>query len=894
MFWKNFLATARKPLALCAAALALILGACQGDTIILQNLAPSNFPGSSVLDTSVADDGLAFSNNGQVSSVNDFGVYWNVNGTAILLFQAQSVNTGNWIFYASFFDGAKLTPPAQIRGENEDPAASVQDAQVLFLNTAAYERSGASTDERAAARARNGDAIVLFTRDDLDPPATADEDSNRRLFASYFDKSEAAKAASGTLIHGFETAATAVDFDHVRTGAGNDEDVSTIGFASDSLHGTHDFANGNPSDSGDATSFAYILFRKRQSTGGSTVDQRFQFVRFDLEQDGNAIDQQASASADTLNPPAAAGAFATADVVDSGLVVHNGHAIWRVQNLGAVSDDVVTDSLFTGTGETDILLGSDVTGNTDTVDLPKAADVYGADHGLTSLYAFFTERDFSNNSNGSRASDRDVMLAKIDDGGTTREIREIDAFTGLVDTTDGDSDGADLRPGDEGAVASNSVLTRINRTGEFITVLWRQVTSDQGDLTDNNATTDYPAKNDAVWAQAVQTRRTSTARAIANSVLAAAIKSPSLDSTGDEGTGDDLYQDDVESLAFQAELPWGQGFSNSGGAGRPDLGSAIQSDHLRMNWTSQQRADQAGAGNTDEQERLLLSGIVVTLDATGSAAPTAVLASEHDTLAEALVPLPGVAAGVGYDVDWNCGEGCNFGPLAVDRGDDAGNVNVYFFANGNNLSDDGAAGAFTEERLYAFTGGASSALVSSDGGADLAQAQTGSLQAVTVPASGNITGTNADWGGTRTHVYWTEYASVSGSAVVLAARSFEKAATAPDHVPALADVPAFLDNPSDGDLNQFLVVPAASGLTAGVYFDENGHLYYNETRTDASAYKKDAGLSAPDLVDNESDLDLSSAGVFLPPVLGGLSDSLAVWSKVDPAGDERILIRIHD
>lgn len=858
----------------------LIASCSDTNKTIIGFLRPDRFPGSSVDSNNLADDRRAFTNNDQ--SITDGAICWDVdNNHAIVLLTTDDNSSGSTHLYATYFDGSRFTPPVEIHGENEDLFVGVTGFKAMFLDTAGLSN--------ANARARNGDAIILFTRQDTDNPTITDDDANRRLYGTYFDVSVSSQAGIGTLQHGFDTLATEIDFDGVVTGAGNDEDVDTFGFVSDSLHGTHVFSSGNEDvDSGDPTTVVQIAWEKGESTGGTGVGTRYHFATFDMTQVGNGMPAQGSVSTNQLTP--GAGSFDNGDNVDSGFIVHNQHMLWRVQNLGTTTTpDVVTDSIFSATTATQVLLGSTNTAfGGDSTDMPAARDVYGSDHGLTALYAFFTESGFTNDANGARDSDTDLMLAKIDASGTSRELQEIDAFTGTVNTTDSDADGfgvQDPADGADGSVSGN-IDTRINRTGQYITVLWLQPNTNVSDFNDgtNLAGSDFPRMNDLLYGRVVQTMRDSTARSIANSA-SALLTCPSLVATGNIGVAGGA-QADVNNNEFQTELVGGQSRSNGGSF--VDLGCAFQSNRTRMNWTYQQLVDQAGADTDDT--RLLVNGVDVTLDTTGTAAPTVALADSAVTTA----PMPSGAQGL--DTGWGFG----LNPVAVDAGDANGDVLVFFFANDNNCSNNGAAGAFSEMRLYV-ADGTTLDTVSTDGTTNLNLA-TGTLRTITVPVNENI-GSSPDWAGATVHVVWTELADTVSSEEQLAARSYNKNSTAAlladEFTTSLAVGPTFIDNPTMGDILSLMGPELLrNASTVGVYFDEDAHFYYNETSTDGDGYIVEGLISAPQLIDNDSVQNLNSTNVIIPPQCNDLVDSMALWQRFDGLDnfvfDLRMFIRVHN
>lgn len=855
----------------CLAGLAACSSSASGPS-----LAPSDFPGSSVADAYLADDGLAFSDSGTVTGLGDVKVFRNVaNGDAIVTFQSDNNNgSGATRLLASHFDGRRFTPPVEILGADEQPQGNRTNVKVLFLNTAKFQ--GADGTATSNGRGRNGDALIVYVgtdADDVSSPQADDRDANRRVYATYFDRSAVNSAAAGGVVHGFQRVATAIDFDHVFNGGGNDEDAVSAGFASDSLHGTHGFGGtGAPATlSGDATSFVQILFRKAPSVGNTAVENRWFAVPFDLGQTGNAFVAQGGATAGLLTP--AVGILEDGDPTGGNVVVADGMVFSQASDVDPNDEDgLVTATSFGAAGASaSIVVGSDPTADRDITDLPRPGDVYGPDHGVGGYYAVFTESGFTDFNTGSRAGDRDLMVAQIDVGGSSRVVREIDAHTAGIDVQDVDQDGSDLRSGDAGGISNFAFnapyyQTRLHLDGSLISVFMMQPNTDLTDLDDNNLNVDTPERNSVPYLQVIQTGR--PAANLGTSVLAAPIQAPALLSTGDVNNGVD--QENVTNFAFQVGVP---DASAAVDGGPNDAADIWQSDANRVFFTYTQYNDQNANGNVPNEIRLFTTGLSITRGVDVATAPTAQLV--RGSVAEALVQFPGTAAGSGSDDNWPN----NFAAQVVDLGDEAGNFYTFFLSNDNNVPDAGQNAAYASRRLYLWDGWTTQ-LVSSAGAGNL-------QQAVGVPL--------IRLAGNTIHLVWTERLGATNSELGVVARSFLSGATTITATPALGTAPTSIDLPSGGAIGT--IQAAVSGTTLGVFIEENGHVYYNETRRDASRYLVAGGLAAPTLVDHDSLIDLEGWSLHLGDGSSPLAASFFVYTKATynlNADDERVFIRVHD
>lgn len=902
----------------------------------------AGFPGGTVEANNLADDGKAFSNSAQQVLLS-LRVSWNrSNGQAIGVFGTSSYATGQnpLILYYAWFDGSVWHKPVEIHGQNEDPDGplGITNLQVLWLNTTG------STDTNTLAR--NGDAIILFSREDVTPVGAAtDVDGNVRLYGSYFDVSAANSTASGTVVGGFDTLAKVLDHDNVVVSTnlallGEDPDVSAAAFASDSLFGTHALGAGTVIDSGDPTTFVHILYRKDASSGDPTASQiegeRWWSIPFNLAQVGNALPTATGTSV----LPLATGldAASTTENVSAAVTVHNGHVFTTVNvvQAGGSNDTALMAYAFNTAATPTVFEVNSTRGaaSNDEASLPAAANVYGADHGLASTMFFFEETGFHDTGvNGNRHPNRDHMLGelRVAAGASTLSAPiDIDGWQGLIDTTNVDADTALIRTGTTtGSVDAGGMQTRINRSGTAIVALWLQQNSDVTDLDDSTNTVGTHTTNRVAFVTAVQTRLDSAdARALTASVAAVgtaqALKLPAHFSTLTSGPVTGANQDPVANLKFQEGLAGGQAASqaNATGAlnGLPcDRGATFQGDHLRVNFIYTQGQDTTA---TDADNTVLyVNGVTITLGTAPTVPPT--MALTNSTL---------VASQVEELDDLYFADLGN--AVAVDAGDDSGNTGagrvLVFFPSNENDPLEPVAASFDEARLFVreqTTGGTMGprTLVSSDPASTyLPEAQQLiSMQGLmVVPVNAN-TVTSPNHVGDTIHLYWVEERNVLGSgfssALRLATRSYSQAGITATTPVALADrfvpvlpatpgtgSPTFIDNQASGDLldgNFFSgeLVGGRNGSVVGVFFDEDAHLWYTETATSATGYPTDLGVVDPALVDNDQSFayDLATYTVSFPPVANNLARCQAVFQRFDSVnvggpGIARLFVRSHN
>lgn len=870
-----------------------------GDTIILGggNLTPGAFPGSQAQDNNVAEDARAFSPPGETID-GDIEVFWNFSTRQAVVVYVTTVDqtpgpTTNRNLIAHYFDGSRMHPGVQIRGLRggavENSTGAVQGIKGIWINT--------SGNANANVASHNGKFVLTFTRNDEAPAVpngtTVHETANRRVFGTIFDPALANAQASGTIVRGWDTAATVLDNDNIINGA-TDPDVETFGFVSDSLVGSHTFTNGRDEViSGQPTSCLYIFFGKNQRSGtGTDAINRFRFLAVDLSQTTLTLPTTGGTQID--QPGTGGGSYATGQgaEIDGNVVVHNNAMIWNSPAVNtAPTDQVVTVTVFAlttpGSLQTSFALGEPVQAGqrSDNTFMPTAGNVYGPDHGLEAFYAFYTADGYSNTTlaAGDRNPDRDLMVTMWPNAASpTPERLEIDAHTNTILLT-----GGDTRDGSRGAVVGNSIQTRIDRSGNYIGVIWLQDNTDQ-----NQAGSAATRQTDVLWARAVQVRKTvsgattQSTRTLANSVSTAGpLNAPSL-GTGNVTTGT-ASQAAVRGVQFQQDLADGQGLR----------GCSFQGNHLRMNFVYQQLNDQNGTVSVPNQRRLSVNGMRVTLGATDSDRPSQALVSTSEVVIETVdqtyfgtapQDIPDVVA-----VD--AGDNSRTTATPSQPTDTAGRVIVFFRSQDNVKLDNQTAsnGRFPEQRFYAWENGNVVTISSNPTSttSDLFQA-AGGLGAVTVPSNPNAD-SEPNHVGRTLHVYFTEMA-IRTSARDIGTRSYNLTQTQPaagTAAPALGErflpatttlEPVFINLQRGGSVltatgSGFTTVK--SGETVGVFFDQDNRLWYQQTSTDANGYYKDLGTPKPELVDNESDNGVTRYELKTPPACDDLSKTMAFYRK---------------
>lgn len=866
-----------------------------GDTLI------GNFPGTEIIEYVVGDDGRAVNHSG--AKVNKgLQIFWNSsNGHAIILY------IDGWErLWAHHWDGTRLTPGVELRGPNQedltqdDEDDSDQDFEtfehyrVLFLNT----NTGG----------RNGDAIILWVRGDDPNPALPAEGSNHRLFGTYFDVSESGNVTSvgdPTVHYGFESSGSTIDFNN-----GN-SDVDDFGFVSNSLRFTHAFDERDQdsiewlnrfdegsenaltpaTQSGDPTTYVWFVWRKDQTDlTGVGVSNRYHAIQFNLAQIGNSLPVQVSLGQGTIAPTPGV-TIADAQPVEHGFVVHNGCMIWQATaSIGATG-------LF--------LTRFDQTGNLGTIELsesvedslaPTAAtwagtfpemvlptNVYGDDHGLTNLYAFFNTDEFPGR----------IAVTKVDlttvFNQAAREINQLENLSGAP-VEEFQAKKGDYAP-----------ETRINRTGQWIFVTWLQSTLVP--LTEQLA--GFAGGTRQIHMHGIQTG----ARSLVNSIVTGGpFLAPNQVGAVSNQTGRLFIQEEIAD-------------------GTQDPRCGIQSNLNRINLVWHEGFPQID---------LKHNGLTIALSTSATVPPTGGPSVATGGLITLLFDS---TSGNTWEFDGTVPT------LVTDLGTADGSPLVYYVNNANNALDPNAPGAFDELRVFGHAGipgatPADSQLVSTDGPAadnslnteitDPNQFDDNGVDDYTEPGGhflrGRTTPTSTaagPHGGTRFHLFWVEARHGENSRPALRTRYFTKSAFSPAsaaatfttaHAPSLATAPRSLGGLNNdeeflpptvhpngrrgNDVGPFYPFCTSVGNTVGVYFTTTGHFWYQE-------FNGTAWLDTPEIIDNESGANLfmgrdQRACVFPPMLLNtcdNLNGTILIYSKPPPGDDpghRRLEMRVRD
>ncbi|MHC5020156.1 MAG: autotransporter outer membrane beta-barrel domain-containing protein [Planctomycetota bacterium] len=410
---------------------ALLAGGCSedGDTIYITNTTAAtpvgNLPADPYTSAVFSSDkqafnelnaGLTFDGESQPGGIrlDQSGVrcFWN-NGKAIVMFATESDN-GEQIFWASYYNGSSLTPPAQILAADQDvqDGADVQrDVRVAWFNTGAFVgTTGAATN---AGRARNGDALILWHRQDVDDAANNNDESNDNLYMTYFDVSQSGSASAN---YGFDKWALQVnDGSDTTTNSGTDDVRRVFGFVTDGLVGETFYDDGAEGDTyrfGDAVSFlviAYLQDVETTASGGGDISDTQLLTK--VVNIGNTTDTANSratllGSETRVLPPADAAEFVAGGgtngneetSVNPSLRVYNGEIFYTISdqnNAGGASVDtpLLWNQFTPGSG---FLANSlRVTGtddnptDTNASGLVQFGNIFGADEGLASTFSSF-------------------------------------------------------------------------------------------------------------------------------------------------------------------------------------------------------------------------------------------------------------------------------------------------------------------------------------------------------------------------------------------------------------------------------------------------------------------------------------------------------------------------
>ncbi len=289
---------------------------------------PDPFPGTPVSALNLAEDAKALSPGGQ--DVLAVKVFWNGHDTheAVVLFETRiwlGTDSSNPLYdriiyyhhlWASRFNGSTLSKPVELLGKDasymqvimpDRPPANggpvewrnlTDTAYALFYRSSTTGKFGAAPSSAAAA-ARQGDAVIFFRRADVDtlqgstPGGVVKDNSNERLYCSYFDASQAGvpwaltqdavgtgAASARVFRYGFMEEAIPVNSDETYDGdqaTGND--VRTFGVLSDGFLGRAWWSR-NEIDADPVPTFTHFLAAVWTEIVVREVDERGVFNRY--------------------------------------------------------------------------------------------------------------------------------------------------------------------------------------------------------------------------------------------------------------------------------------------------------------------------------------------------------------------------------------------------------------------------------------------------------------------------------------------------------------------------------------------------------------------------------------------------------------------------------------
>ncbi len=658
-----------------------------------------------------------------------------------------------------------------------------------------------------------------------------------RLYATYFDVTHAgvpSLASNPAVKYGFDTEAYAVS-------SSSGADVMAIGFMTDGLYMmSPSFEESSLSFFINGSHVTYIGAVWTESSwtslGGSLFSANFDLSNSNASNKFSAPVQFATATA-----------MDSDDWIDNKLVVTGNVIFYRVMlwNEPAGLDHSILEAAdwnaSTGTLQHAARLTRTDPDSLVTGDFSEF-HAFGSIQGLTRACAIGFEYGYDE---GGSHQDVDVMLYIFDPSSGSVQVSEIDANTG-------------------NSTPLNAALlsAEINRTSEVIFAGWLQPFDDS-----NHSV--------SLFMQAIQT--TGTGRTIANSVLSAPVR---MNSDYQSASG---YAD-VLDRGFPSDMMGPLTFT---------------SDYLRLNATFIQEPDTPS--DTDNLS-LHTAYIKVTPGASISTPPAATGGSSSDQIVWT------------NDRDHPFWNGSDFKYSCLDSGTNGLPI-VYFVGDGDGAPLDETAGDPSESRLFVWDGRmpAPAAMEISGDCADSGIITFGYSNSRQVLGFGVQSAPFSGYAGPGTennppayhHIMFLEERDIPGSWAALRHRCLDLNSTAPQiqqkFFPPLTLQPftVSLDEASNCDpgLGGGDAPAPARGNTIGMYFQQGGHLYYNEYTPGASSdWLLENGSPAPRRMDDESEEDVVWAqGYILPPFVLGTWDFLtgsAVFYAKTINQEDRLFVRI--
>ncbi|NUN49379.1 MAG: hypothetical protein HUU15_11185 [Candidatus Brocadiae bacterium] len=838
-----------------------------------------DFPGAPVQDGNVADDGRAMSPAGE-DAFPPVCIRNGDRGTAIVLFAtAPEVPGGPAHLYATHFDGESWTPPVELSAWDGQffTKSFGPRAVVAFLNTEDHPDGGA--------RDRDGDALIAWGGVDLDQDgASPADDVNGCVFVTYFNVSDRDDPSRN---HGFQGPAQ-----RVSTEDELDEDVFAIGFVSDGLCGQASYSSLSRSYSwGDPTTGIALAWTQSENNDNLTPgsdDIAMHAVVYNLAQAGDP-ETPLTAGPDIRVPILGFGALDSGlgseeTIVNPDFTAYNNLLFMQVASDDSPGAEVLMIydpplSLFVpfGTYGSPMDADDDITvqvvafdpatgtigpprslantpDSTDSIEShdqlvsPARRSIWGSDEGLAEVVVFHT-----------------ILLADPDATTFFGSITvDGSLFATSLDEATGTPVGSAIldpeNPMIFDSVLPNEVETQISRNGDYLWVVWGEL--DGG----------------GVFAErSLRAAQLLTVRLDADGGIPAAI--PPISARFGPALTLNAHIDGYNVDWFM--LQRGLGYL---------CGAQSDPDVLHVFF---EHSDPSGDVIFDAR-------LVADLEA-----PIAPSAS-----VSVLATFENMEMGLGSFV-----QGGDLSPFsATDAGGNGEALCVY--------RRDIDPSAAVDYRAFARVTGAGSAEVEIDS-RDPVRQSPGAFRLIGTPSGSETglydpaTGDDSDdrpHGWTRVDVLFFESntTETSGHGFALRARAFlaDSESTLPlgDRFAPPAGggflPPVELSLPwgdPDLGLDPRLVGTATAGDTVGVWFTEQGHLYYQESDGDGRWRERD-GVSDPALVDDDTAVEVPAAPSPLPGFFAStctcdrLRGAMVFWLKeLDGAsGHARIQVRVRD
>jgi hypothetical protein len=816
---------------------------------------------TSSLNTLLAEDGLAFSVNGQC--VKDGPrCYFKDNGDAIILFLTAPTGTGSpkYVLWASYYmrDRLAVTPPVEIRGERTDyyDDVDVDEAVVMF-----YKASGPGMefpyDGVSSFGFRTGDAIILFERRDIDTDTSnTSGDEKGPNYRAYYARFTMANVLNKQENYGFGKwdNAKIIDDDD-----GDDNSVGYIGVVSDGLRGPARFSGGYDYDQNDFSDYLSAVWTQTididSATNVRTTDTKLLRARFDLSTG------EFEAPGEIKPDPAATEYLAGSDdrhtYVTTTFFAYNRSVFFETTDTTPTTDDNVLnwnrlEGSFGTTGAMSADFG-DSSGslsgmnslricptyaNRDYLYSLRRNNIYGEDQGISTQFIFYRHR-------GRDASYSDLMVSRVDPSAAfpTSFPSDASAILDVITPVSGDNQIDDM-----------DFDTRISRDGDYILGAFEQYEDDTTYDQDNDS-------NDSrLFVRHITTSATGTSVVMQSAVAIDA------DATGVE----------MNVFRFQDEMRYVAG----------GKGAGVQSNNNYVHFIYEQ------SGTSDSTDVLKVA--------------------RYDAATNTVLGRGDVVTTNRYDF-WSGSSTRNTFRNAFALDDNNGGVIVYYRANSRYTTV--ATVPDREYRGFAVQFDGSTVGTPVNIGSSATDAVNG-LQVRSSGLSGFTSRSTGDYGDFHNIFILedrenTNYGNMTSTNALRFRRLKKTVAFGPDafDLPGATGTgtptaPLIVDTGIFSDVGE----PAGTiaGNRIGLYFGHSGHYYYNEFSgvEPTGSWFLNGGITDPYLLDDISPTNFASYwvfnrmrndnGVLLGDVLPELQGALAFYTKLDPVTqDRRLFLRIR-